>query len=59
MKQKKQQEEIKVTFEYIEPKTKEEAEDAKRRLHAVFDILFEGIPLSEDLKQDKENKTKL
>ena len=38
---KKEQEEIKVTYHYVEPKTKEEAEEARHRLNAAYDILFD------------------
>ena len=50
---KKDQQEIKVTYHYVEPKTKEEAEEAKRRLDAAFDILFEATLVSEDSTSEK------
>jgi len=34
--------EMKVTYNYLEPKTRQEAEEAQRRLDSAFDILFEA-----------------
>jgi len=39
---KKKKPEMKIKFIYIEPKTKEEAEEAQRRLDSVYDILLRG-----------------
>ena len=33
--------EMKIVYKYIKPKTKEEAEEAERRLIAAYDILFD------------------
>ena len=33
--------EMKMEYVYVEPKTKEEAEEAERRLIAAYDILFD------------------
>jgi len=35
--------ELKVTYEYVEPKTPQEAEEAERRLQKVFDILLDEV----------------
>ena len=34
--------EMKMTYHYVKPKTKEEAEEAERRLIAAYDILFDA-----------------
>ena len=33
---------MKITYRYIKPKTEEEAEEAKQRLIAAYDILFDA-----------------
>lgn len=38
---KKKKPELKITYKYIKPKTKEETEEAERRLIAAYDILFD------------------
>lgn len=35
--------EMKIEYVYVETKTKEEAEEAERRLIAVYDILFDEV----------------
>lgn len=39
---KKKKEELKVTYHYVEPKTKEEKEEWERRVNKAFEILFEA-----------------
>lgn len=39
---KKNRPEMKITYRYIKPKTEEEAEEAKQRLIAAYDILFDA-----------------
>lgn len=41
---------MKVTYHYIEPKTKEEKEEQERRMSKVFDMLFEATLKSDEWK---------
>lgn len=52
----KKKKELRVTYHYIEPKTPQETEEAERRLHGAYKILFEATLESEAWKRYKANK---
>ena len=33
---------MKIVYKYLEPKTRQEVEEAQRRLNSAFDVLFEA-----------------
>lgn len=53
---KKKKVEMKVTYRYIKPKTPQQAEEAKRRLEAAYDILFDAMLASEIGKRPEIRK---
>lgn len=52
----KKKEELKVTYNHVEPKTPQEAEEAERRLSAAYDILFEATLESDEWKKYKATR---